>query len=239
MPAPDEWLRRLAKLPLACQPGAQWLYNTGSDILGVLIERVAGASLASFMRERVFEPLGMRDTSFHVPPEKLDRFTTCTATSMTTRKPELYDVVDGEWSKEPAFALGGAGLVSTIDDYLAFARMLSGGGTVGKTRIVSRAAVEMMTSDQLTPSTKHASGALTPGFFDDNGWGFGVSVATRRAQPWSVGTYGWNGGLGSWWHNDPREDMTLVLMTNRAWDSPSPPVSMRDFCTAAYAAIDD
>jgi CubicO group peptidase (beta-lactamase class C family) len=125
--------------------------------------------------------------------------------------------------------------VSTVDDYLAFGRlMLDNGGD-----ILSRPSVELMTTDHLTPDQKAVSG-LFPGQFDHRGWGFGLQVVTGRddiaATP---GQYGWDGGLGTSWSSDPREDMVLVLLTQRAWDSPNQPAYVRDFRTAAYQAIDD
>lgn len=117
--------------------------------------------------------------------------------------------------------------------------MLLDFGRHGRERIVSRPTVETMTTDQLTPQQKAVSG-LVPGFWDNHGWGFGVSVVTRRDDPAEpVGTYGWDGGLGTSWHSDPREDMVTILMTQAAWTSPNPPAVCRDFWTSAYGAIDD
>ena len=121
LPAPDEWIRRLGQLPLMHQPGEKWMYNTGSDVLGVLIARATGQQLETFLRERVFEPLGMNDTSFSVPGDKLDRLATSYWTNFMTGKIEVFDAAKGgQWSRPPAFPSGAGGLVSTIDDYLAF-----------------------------------------------------------------------------------------------------------------------
>ncbi len=237
--APDEWIRQFATLPLLHQPGERWMYNTGSEVLGVLIARAAGKPFDVFLRERIFEPLGMRDTAFFVPPDKLDRFVTAYATNPVSGATEVYDEVEGEWSHAPAFPSGASGLVSTVDDYLAFARMLLANGRVGSDRLLSRATIEAMTSDQLTPEQKAKSG-IVEGFFDDNGWGFGVSIVTRRVDiPFAVGSYGWDGGLGTTWTNDPHEEMVTVLLTQQAWSSPARPAVARDFATAAYTAIDD
>ncbi len=119
MPAPDEWLRRLGTLPLMHQPGERWLYNTGSDVLGVLIARAAGQPLETFLRERIFEPLGMQDTGFSVPAENINRLATSYWTNAETGALELYDeAAGGQWSRPPAFPSGAGGLVATIDDYL-------------------------------------------------------------------------------------------------------------------------
>jgi CubicO group peptidase (beta-lactamase class C family) len=238
-PAPDEWIRRFGTLPLMHQPGEKWMYHTGSDVLGVLIARASGQPFATFLRERLFEPLGMADTAFSVPAASLDRLATSYWTNPQTGASEIYDrPEDGQWSRPPAFPSGGGGLVSTVDDYRAFARMLLNSGKHGNARILSRAAVETMTADHLTPAQKAVSG-LNPGHFENHSWGFGVSVVTRHislAEP--VGQYGWDGGLGTSWRSDPAQDMVGILLTQRAWTSPVPPNICRDFWTLAYQAID-
>jgi CubicO group peptidase (beta-lactamase class C family) len=238
MPTPDEWMRRLGSLPLMHQPGEQWMYNTGSDVLGVLIARVLDQPLEMFLRQRIFEPLEMRDTGFSVPEASLDRLATSYWRDPTSGKLTVYDEArGGQWSHPPAFPSGAGGLVSTIDDYLAFGQMMLSQGKHGNERILSRLSVELMTTDQLTPEQKAAS-SLISGFLDGHGWGFGVSVVTRRDDIAAVpGRYGWDGGLGTSWYSDPREEMVIILMTQCAWTSPSPPnVS---FWTLAYQAIDD
>jgi CubicO group peptidase (beta-lactamase class C family) len=240
MPAPDEWMRRLGSLPLMHQPGEKWMYNTGSDVLGVLIARASGQAFETFLHERLFEPLGMKDTAFSVPAGKLDRLATSYWTNFKTGKLEIFDeAAGGQWSRPPAFPSGGGGLVSTIDDYLAFGQMMLNMGTHGGERILSRPAVETMTTDHLTAEQKAVSG-LVPGYFESHGWGFGLSVVTKRnslAEPF--GRFGWDGGLGTSWYSDPREDMVTILMTQGAWTSPVPPNVCLDFWTAASQAIDD
>ncbi len=240
LPAPDEWIRRLGTLPLMHQPGEKWMYNTGADVLGVLIARVSGQPLETFFRERIFEPLGMKDTSFSVPAPNLDRLATGYWTNPESGELELYDAAEGgQWSRPPAFPSAAGGLVSTIDDYLTFGQMMLSQGKHRSERILSRLSVETMTTDQLTPEQKALSG-LVPGYFDSHGWGFGVSVVTRRDDVAAVpGRYGWDGGLGTSWYSDPRENMVTIIMTQRAWTSPSPPNVCLDFWTLAYQAIDD
>ncbi len=239
-PAPDEWIRRLGTLPLIHQPGERWMYNTGSDVLGVLIARASGQPLETFLRERIFEPLGMKDTSFSVPAAKLDRLVTSYWTHPETGAIEIYDeAAGGQWSSPPAFPSGAAGLVSTIDDYLAFGQMLLNQGKHGGERILSRLSVETMTTDQLTPAQKAVS-SLFSNYFDSHGWGFGMSIVTRRDDVAAVpGRFGWDGGMGTSWYSDPREDMVTILMTQQAWTSASPPDVCLDFWTSAYQAIDD
>jgi CubicO group peptidase (beta-lactamase class C family) len=235
---PDEWMRQLGALPLVDQPGTRWLYNTGSDILGVLIARVTGRPLGDFLQERIFQPLGMTDTGFWVPPDSISRLPT-QYTRDASGELAVYDPPDGQWATPPAFPSGAGGMVSTAPDYLAFASMLMGGGIHRGVRILSRPSVSLMTSDQLPASVKAVSG-LAPGDFDAMGWGFGVSVVTRRTQVYhSVGTYGWNGGLGTTWANDPAENLTLILLTQHAFTSHLGPVLLGDFSTTAYQALED
>ncbi|HXQ76020.1 MAG TPA: serine hydrolase domain-containing protein [Acidimicrobiales bacterium] len=232
-PEPDEWMRRFSTLPLMCQPGERWLYHTGADVLGVLIARASGQPFDTFLRQRVFEPLGMKDTAFWAPAAALDRMATSYLTVPDTGALELYDEPTGQWSRPPAFPSGGAGLVSTAGDFLLFAEMLLRGGDP----LLSRPSVETMTTDQLTTEQKAVSGFF-PDDFDGRGWGFGVGIVTRRESPSApVGQYGWDGGLGTIWRNDPSEDMITILLTNAAWISPRPPAIALDFLTGAYAAI--
>jgi CubicO group peptidase (beta-lactamase class C family) len=239
VPGPDEWLRRLGELPLIYQPGERWLYNTGSDVLGVLIARASGQRFEEFLRERIFTPLGMADTGFSVPAGSIGRLPAQYVTDFASGDLAVYDRPDGQWSTPPAFPSGAGGLVSTIGDYAAFASMLLGGGCYRGVRILSRPSVSLMTSDQLTDTQKAVSG-LAPGDFDDMGWGFGMSVVTRRTSLYhSPGTYGWSGGLGTTWYNDPAEDLVMILMTQRAGTSHLPPAICRDFWTTAYQAIGD
>jgi CubicO group peptidase (beta-lactamase class C family) len=237
-PDPDEWIRRLGTLPLMYQPGERWLYGHGSDVLGVLIARVSGQPLETFLRERLFEPLGMKDTGFCVPADKIDRLANCYIPNPTTGTLELFDGVhESLWGRPPTFPSGATGLVSTIDDYLAFGQMMLNKGRHGSERILSRPSVEAMTADQLTPEQKAVSSLpLLPSFFETNGWGFGVSVVTRRDDIASVpGRFGWVGSLGTSWFSDPKEDLVGIMLTQR-----SIPLDLyRDFWTLAYQAIDD
>jgi CubicO group peptidase (beta-lactamase class C family) len=234
----DEFMKRLGRLPLIHQPGEGWLYHTGSDVLGVLIARASGQSLAAFLRQRLFEPLGMRDTGFTVPSDRVDRL--ASAYMGVPGKAELTffdDARASRWSKPRAFEAGGSGLVSTVDDFHAFYRMLSDKGRRGSGRILSRPAVELMMSDQLTPQQK----AGTELFFGHGAsWGMGGAVVTRRTDLYATpGRFGWDGGYGTSAHLDPVEDMVGVLMTQRMMESPEPPRVFRDFWTSAYQAIND
>jgi len=238
--APDELMKRFGSLPLVHQPGERWLYNSGSDILAVLISRVTGTSLGEFLRERIFAPLGMNDTAFSVPASKLDRLPSSYWTNFETGEFEVFDGVDdSRWASPPAFESGAGGLVSTVDDLLVFGQMMLNGGKYEGERILSRLSVELMTTDHISSEQKAVSGFF-PGFWDNHGWGFGVSVVTRRddlaATP---GRYGWDGGYGTSWYVDPKEEMVGILLTQRVWEATGAPEVLLDFWTSAYAAIDD
>jgi CubicO group peptidase (beta-lactamase class C family) len=237
-PQPDEWLRRLATLPLLHQPGSAWAYNTCADILGVLVARATGRPLLEALRERLFTPLGMDDTAFHVQATDLDRFVTAYWTDPDDGSLSAYDPPQGRWASSPAFPSAAGGLVSTVDDLHAFARMLLDGGVGPNGRVLSRASVELMTSDHLTPAQR--ASVHMPGGFVDTSWAFGMQVQTRRVGlgP-SVGAYGWDGGLGTAWTIDPAEDLIAILLTQASWTSPVPPSICDDFRTATYAALAD
>ena len=246
-PPPDEWIRRAGALPLVYQPGERWMYHTAANVTGVLIARATGMSFGDALRERICGPLGMTDTGFSVAGENISRLSTAYQPDQATGELVVEDGPDGYWSRPPAFEDGGGGLVSTASDYLAFASALMAGGAHDGERVLSRPSVTLMTTDHLTPSQKAVSG-FSPGYFDDIGWGFGMSVRTRRSHlgPWpvsypplaSVGSYGWPGVYGTGWYNDPAEDLTTILMIQRVPAPPGLPI-LFDFWTAAYQAIDD
>ena len=238
---PDEWMRRLGALPLVHQPGERWMYHTAANITGVLIARATGMSFGDALRERICEPLGMKDTAFSVSGEGIARLATAyERDNAANGEPVIDDGPDGRWSRPPVFESGGGGLASTADDWLAFASALLAGGTHRGERVLSRPSVTLMTSDQLAPAQKVAGGFWPAGYFDTMGWGFGMSVRTRRTHlgP-SVGTYGWPGYYGTVWYNDPAEDMTTIAMIQRAHAGDQSLPMWNDFWTAVYQAIDD
>lgn len=235
-PPPDEWMARLSGLPLVYQPGRAYLYNTCSDLQGVLIARASGASLPDFLAERIFGPLGMVDTGFGVPAAQRHRLTSCYRHDPDSRDGDdgaglrLVDGPDGQYAEVPAFPSGAGGLVSTAADWLAFARLLLGGGEAGGRRLLSAESVRAMTTNHLTPAQAEP-GAL---FLDGQGWGFGGSVDVTAVDPWNVpGRYGWVGGTGTAAYVFP-DGTVSILLTQVELDSPVPPHLLRDFCT--YAA---
>jgi CubicO group peptidase (beta-lactamase class C family) len=233
--APDEWIKRLGGLPLMHQPGEKWMYQTGFDVLNVLLARAAGQPLETFLRERLFEPLDMKDTGFSVPAAKLDRLATCYQTNAASGGLAVFDESSGGlWSRPPVFPFE---LISTVDDYRAFGQMLLSRGLHGREHILSRPSVEVMTTDQLTTEQKAGAGMILG---DNRGWGFGLSMVIRRDDVAAVpGRFGWDGGYGTSWASDPTEDLVAILMTQRVWDSPALPAVYLDFWTSTYQAIDD
>lgn len=214
--APDEWMQRFATLPLMHQPGARWMYNTGSLLQGVLVARASGQPFDTFVHERLLDPLGMVDTGFFVPAAKLGRFAGCgwtTDTASGTRSRMDRDGAASAYASRPVFPSGAAGLVSTVDDYLRFARMLLRRGSHDGNQLLSEASVREMTRDHLTPEQKAAS-TFFPDFFTTNGWGYGVGVlAAPDAISSTVGRYGWDGGFGTAWLNDPTLDLIGIVLT--------------------------
>ncbi|HEX4382033.1 MAG TPA: serine hydrolase domain-containing protein [Myxococcales bacterium] len=236
-PSTDEWMRRLGALPLMYQPGERWLYNTASDVLGVLVARVSGKSLETFLRERIFEPLAMSDTSFSVPAAKLNRLPGCYQFNHSAKKLEVFDDAGtkSEFGHPPPFESGGGGLVSTAGDYFAFCRMLLDKGVRGRERILSQASIAEMTRDQLTPAQR--TGAEI--FFGSHcSWGFGMAVDIKAENPWNVpGRFGWDGGYGTSAYSDPKNDFVGILLTQRCMDSPEPPAVLNAFWREAYQSL--
>ena len=239
---PDEWLARLGKLPLVAPPGEQFIYGYGHDILGHLVARVSGVSYGEFLQTRVFGPLGMADTGFWVPKEKLSRLCVSYTFDAVTGKKAVSDTpAKTKLSAPPQVPSGAGGLVSTGDDYMKFGRMLLGQGRLGDVRILSRKTVELMTTDFLTPEQRKMPFFADAGFWKGQGYGLGVSVTDKiaqRGEPASVGQYGWNGAFGTLWLNDPREDMTAILMIQTAFAKTAPRIQ-RDFRTWVYQAMND
>jgi CubicO group peptidase (beta-lactamase class C family) len=228
---PDEWMRRMGTLPLMDQPGTQWRYSTGSQILGVLIARAAGQPVESFYRERIFGPLGMTDTSFGVPAAQLARLAPCYWEPDGVLSP--FDD-DDQWSRPRVFADCGAGLVSTVRDYLAFGQVLLDGGIYRGERILATELAAAMTADQLTAEQRATAGPI----LDGRGWGFGLSIIDRaEIADTAPRGYGWSGGFGTAWVTDPEEDLVAVFCTQVLLPSASAAVEAA-FWAAVYQALD-
>lgn len=207
---PDEWIRRFASLPLMWQPGEKWSYNVSAMVLSVLIARAAGRPLGDVFRDRILEPLGMRDTGFAIPPERAaelpPHYGTDPATGTMIEQP---DTDPDLWATEPVFPSGAGGLLSTVDDMLTFTRMLRDGGVHGGTRLLSARSVELMTTNRLTPDQVRTAGALLGGA----GWGLGMAVTAAPDEISAPGRYGWSGGYGLDWFTDPHDDLIGLAFT--------------------------
>jgi CubicO group peptidase (beta-lactamase class C family) len=212
--APDEWVKTLAGIPMLHQPGEAWLYNTCSDIQGVLIAQAAGMPLPEVLAERVFGPLGMTDTGFHVPADKLDRLPPYHGGNVMTVDERL-------WKEPPTFPSGGGGLVSTLADWHRFGRMLLADGD----GLLSPGSVRLMTTNHLTREQRDASTL----FLEGAGWGFGGAVEDD-------GRYGWVGGTGTSAHVAPATGTVGVLLTQVQMTGPTPQPLMRAFWGYAFGA---
>ena len=209
-----EFCDRLGQQPLAFQPGAHFRYSTCADVLGAVVEVASGRKFSAFLREELFEPLGMKDTAFWVPEEKRTRFARCYvrgAEGLTEWKGR--NLCCGDYSRQPAFESGGAGLVSTLDDYARFADMLLGEGETGGKRILSPESVRFLTSPQLMPTPQKDMW--------DSLWGCGYGKLMRvMLDPGQYagfarkGESGWDGWLGSYFAHFPEEKMTFLMMEN-------------------------
>ncbi|MFN9488417.1 MAG: serine hydrolase domain-containing protein [Betaproteobacteria bacterium] len=208
----SEFLDELARLPLHYQPGSKWEYSFGLDVLGLVIEAVTGQRLSQFLDERLFRPLGMRDTAFTVPAQDVSRYA----------KTLPRDPVSGEVQKlrdgtvPHRFDCGGGCAVSTAGDYLRFAQMLANGGELDGVRLLSRKMVEFMTSDHLGPEVDHSALNDYPNI---RGYGFGLAVAVRRSpgrggMPSSAGEFHWAGSTGTYFWVDPAEGLVVVFMAH-------------------------
>jgi CubicO group peptidase (beta-lactamase class C family) len=223
--SPDEWLARLTTLPLIDQPGAAFHYGVSTDVLGFLIARIDGTTLAAAVRRRVLDPLGMHDTHFVVPHETRDRRAALTGFDEAGRLKTLTETPGGHAMAERpdsmTFEAGGGGLWSTADDYLAFARLFVGGGAVDGVRVLRPNTCALMMTNQLTASQRIGSRLLGRApFAEGHGFGLGVAVVMEPDKAdvlrcrGGVGTVGWPGAYGSWWQADPTDGSVLVFLSH-------------------------
>jgi len=212
--APDEWLKRLASLPLSYVPGERFHYSHSTDVLGFLVGRAAGTSYRDFIMKRILTPLGMRDTDFYVPKEKRARAAVVYQQDQATGT--LSPVPFPQYDTPPAFTAGGGGLISTLDDYLSFARMMLNGGELDGRRYLKRETVELMHTNRLTPEQRAIPFLGLP-FWAGAGFGLGLSVVMEpEKHEWmgaaSKGAFGWPGAFGTWWQADPQKEMILIFL---------------------------
>lgn len=223
---PDAWIAGLASLPLIDQPGAGFHYGASTDLLGLLIARIAGVGLDELLARRIFRPLGMKDTGFIVPPEKHQRRAKMygfDAEGGLEHRPQLPAFL-GERPADLAFCSGGAGLWSTLDDYLAFARMFVGDGAVDGARLLKVGTLRRMTANFLSDPQIQAATMMGLPAFTGQGFGLGVAVvldpdkATATRCKGGVGTVGWPGAYGGWWQADPTDGSVMIFLAQNALD---------------------
>lgn len=226
-PPPDEWIATAARLPLAHQPGEGWTYNTGADILGVLLSRATGGSLGDVLADAVLSPLRMSDTAFRATGSIRSRLGD--AVTATPEGLAIVDPADGAFVPPPAFESGSGGLLSTLDDLLRFGRMLRGAGESDGVRVLSPESVAAMTSVQVPPQPGNV-------FLDGGGWGYGGGVDVDRVHPWNVpGRYGWVGGSGTAFYFFPETGRIAVWLSQLQLAGPAEGGPIERFCTAAVA----
>jgi CubicO group peptidase (beta-lactamase class C family) len=205
---PDTWIRLIGTLPLMYQPGERWLYNVGSLVLGVLLARAAGLPLGEVFRTRLFEPLGMTETGFWLPQAQTSRIPNQFMTNLSTGVMEEQTVSGPAiWQHPPVFPSGAGGLISTMDDYLTFAQMMLHKGSHGSRRLLSPDSVSLLTTNQLTPEQIAEGGLILGG----SGWSYGISVVVEPDE--HAGQYGWSGGSGTAWFNDPGRGLIAIALT--------------------------
>jgi CubicO group peptidase (beta-lactamase class C family) len=228
----NSWIAALGSLPLMYQPGEQWLYNTSSQVLGVVLARATGHPVGTVMRDRVFEPLGMRDTGFVVPAGSVDRLTTFYRPDEAGGLAVLDAPATSWWTTSESRPDASGWLVSTIDDYWAFVSMLLGGGSAGGVHVLTPETVELMTTDRLTAAQRDGSRP----FLEGDGWGLGLAAPAAGSDAPLPSGIGWAGGSGTTWRSDLRTGTTGILFTQRQAVSPEPPPIMNDFWAGVNAA---
>jgi len=235
---------QLAQIPLDFSPGTAWNYSVSIDVLGYLVEKLSGMSFGEFLRTRLFDPLGMKDTAFYVPSDDIERFTSCYQPETQGSGLRLQD--DGResiYAKPPMLESGGGGLVSTAHDYLRFCRMMLNGGTLDGVQILSPKTVALFSLNYLPDAREIADMAL-PGMFSESGYagvgfslGCGVNVNVAKTRlPGSLGEYFWGGAAATAFWIDPKEELTVVFMT-QVIGSSARLTLRRDLRTLVYSAM--
>jgi CubicO group peptidase (beta-lactamase class C family) len=239
----ETMIEQLAGLPLEFSPGSAWNYSVSIDVIGYLVQNLSGMTFGEFLRSRLFEPLGMMDTAFYCPPEKLDRFSSCYAPAQDGRLKLQDDARRSAFAEPPALESGGGGLVSTADDYMRLCRMMLNGGTLDGVQILSPKTVALFSLNHLEGNGELA--ALAPaGAFSESGYegigfsiGCGVNVDVARTRlPGTLGEYFWGGAAATAFWIDPKEDLAVVFMT-QVIGSEARLRLRRDLRTLVYSAM--
>jgi CubicO group peptidase (beta-lactamase class C family) len=240
----DAMIEQLAALPLDFSPGSAWNYSVSIDVMGYLVQKLSGMPFGEFLRTRLFEPLGMNDTAFWCPPEKLDRFCGCYQPADDGRGLKLQDDAGkSTYAAPPQLESGGGGLVSTANDYMRFCRMMLGGGALDGARILSPKTVALFSLNHL-PGGQEVAAMAPPGQFSETGYdgvgfsiGCGVNVDVARTRlPGTRGEYFWGGAAATAFWIDPAEDLAVVFMT-QVVGSEARLTLRRDLRTLVYSAI--
>jgi CubicO group peptidase (beta-lactamase class C family) len=237
-------ISQLAELPLEFSPGTAWNYSVSIDVMGYLVEKLSGMRFGEFLRKRLFEPLGMSDTAFWVPPEKVERFCSCYQPQEGGPGLKLQDdAAKSTYAEPPLLEAGGGGLVSTLSDYMRFCRMMLNGGALDGVQILSPKTVELFSLNHL-PDNGELAAMAPPGAFSESGYsgigfsiGCGVNINVARTRlPGSLGEYHWGGAAATAFWIDPKEDLTVVFMT-QVMGSDTRLTLRRDLRTLVYSAM--
>lgn len=239
----DGMIEHLASLPLEFSPGTQWNYSVSIDVMGYLVQKLSGMPFGEFLRTRLFEPLGMTDTAFWCPAEKVDRFASCYMPGSDGRLKLQDDAGASTYAAQPKLESGGGGLVSTAHDYMRFCRMMLAGGTLDGVQILSPKTVALFSLNHL-PENRELASMAPPGMFSEAGYsgigfsiGCGVNINVARTRlPGTLGEYFWGGAASTAFWIDPKEDLTVVFMT-QVIGSEARLTLRRDLRTLVYSAM--
>ena len=239
----DVMIRQLATLPLEFSPGTAWNYSVSIDVMGYLVQQLSGMRFGDFLRTRLFEPLGMTDTAFWCPPEKIDRFASCYVPKQGGGLMLQDDAGKSTYAAPPSLESGGGGLVSTAHDYMRFCRMMLQGGALDGVQILSPKTVALFSLNHL-PDNKELADMAPPGMFSEAGYsgigfsiGCGVNVNVAKTRlPGTLGEYFWGGAASTAFWIDPKEDLAVVFMT-QVIGSDARLTLRRDLRTLVYSAM--
>jgi CubicO group peptidase (beta-lactamase class C family) len=239
----DTMIERLSALPLEFSPGTRWNYSVSIDVMGYLVQKLSGMTFGEFLRTRLFEPLGMIDTAFWCPPEKLERFASCYQPREGGGIRVQDDAGKSTYAAPPNLESGGGGLVSTAHDYLRFCRMMLHGGTLDGVQILSPKTVALFSLNHLSEGRELAD-MTTPGLFSEGGYsgigfsiGCGVNVNVAKTRlPGTTGEYFWGGAASTAFWIDPKEELAVVFMT-QVIGSDARLTLRRDLRTMVYSAM--
>jgi len=241
----DTMIEQLSTLPLEFSPGTAWNYSVSIDVMGYLVQKLSGQSFGEFLRTRLFEPLGMTDTAFWCPPEKIDRFASCYMPGESGELRLQDDAGKSTYAEPPRLESGGGGLVSTAHDYMRFCRMMLNAGTLDGVQILSPKTVALF-SVHFLPGDKELAQLAPPGMFSEAGYagvgfsiGCGVTIDLARTRlPGTPGEYFWGGAASTAFWIDPKEELAVVFMT-QVIGSPARLTLRRDLRTLVYSAMTD